>query len=121
MPHATRDLGPAGNAIYQVGGKSFVFFRTPRADALDPDTGRRLTDVIVFWVGSLADKEALVSDPGLPFFTTAHFAGHPSVLLQGSRVGELSRREVAQVVEDAWCSRASPARVRAWLATRAAH
>ena len=29
MPHTTRIEGPNGNAIYQVGGKSFVFFRTP--------------------------------------------------------------------------------------------
>jgi len=33
MPHVTLDRGPSGNPVYQVGGKSFVFFRTPRADA----------------------------------------------------------------------------------------
>ena len=33
MPHVTRIEGPKGNAIYQVGGKSFVFFRTPQPDA----------------------------------------------------------------------------------------
>jgi hypothetical protein len=30
MPHVTRMEGPKGNPIYQVGGKSFVFFRTPQ-------------------------------------------------------------------------------------------
>jgi hypothetical protein len=33
-----------------VGGTSFVFFRNPRPDAFDPDTGQRYDDVIVFWV-----------------------------------------------------------------------
>ena len=35
-------------AVYQVGGRSFVFFRTPRPDAVDADTGERYDDVIVF-------------------------------------------------------------------------
>jgi hypothetical protein len=30
MPHVTIWNGSRGNPIYQVGGKSFVFFRTPR-------------------------------------------------------------------------------------------
>jgi hypothetical protein len=33
MPHVTRMEGPKGNPIYQAGGKSFVFFRTPQPDA----------------------------------------------------------------------------------------
>ena len=41
MPHVTVVEGPKGNAVYQVGGKSFVFFRTPRPDAADPVTGER--------------------------------------------------------------------------------
>ncbi len=87
MPHVTVERGKAGNPVYQVGRKSFVFFRTPRPDAVDPDTGERYDDVIVFWVESEADKEALVQDPTTPFFTTAHFDGHPSVLLRASRIG----------------------------------
>ena len=51
--------------IYQVGGKSFVFFRNPRPDAFDPETGERYDDVIVFWVADEADKRSLVEDPGL--------------------------------------------------------
>lgn len=41
MPHVTRADGPRGNPVYQVGGKSFVFFRTPRPDAVDAVTGER--------------------------------------------------------------------------------
>ena len=120
MPHVTVDHGPRGNPVYQVGSKSFVFFRTPRPDAIDPETGERYEDVIVLWVPSESDKEALVQDPASPFFTTAHFDGHPSVLVRASRIGELSRQELVEVVQDAWLSRASPRRAANWLNAQAA-
>jgi hypothetical protein len=116
MPFVTVEVIGGGRRVYQVGGKSFVFFRNPRPDAVDPDSGERYDDVIVFWVGSEADKQALVQDERTPFFTTPHFDGHPSVLLRGSRIGELSRDELTEVVQDAWLARASKARARAWLA-----
>jgi hypothetical protein len=116
MPHVVVVAGPGGNPVYQVGGRSFVFFRNPRPDAVDPETGERYPDVIVFWVPSEGDKQALVQDRGSPFFTTDHFDGHPSVLLRASRIGELTRKDLAEVVEDAWLSRASASRAKAWLA-----
>jgi hypothetical protein len=116
MPHVTVVHGGSGNPVYQVGGRSFVFFRTPRPDAVDPATGERLPDVIVLWVASEADKQALVQDPTSPFFTTPHFDGHPSVLVQASRLGETTRQELAELVQDAWLSRASARRRAAWLA-----
>ena len=68
-------LDRAVTPVYQVGGKSFVFFRNPRADATDPETRERYADVIVFWVGSESDKQAMVQDRASPFFTTARFDG----------------------------------------------
>jgi hypothetical protein len=118
MPHVTVLYGPQGNPIYQVGGKSFVFFRTARPDAVDADSGERYPDVIMFWVTSEADKQALVQDVASPFFTTAHFDGHPSVLVRGSRIGELTVQELTEVIQDAWLSRASAARATAWLGAR---
>ena len=118
MPHVTRYQGPAGNPVYQVGGKSFVFFRNPRPDAVDPDTGERYDDVIVFWVESEAEKQALISDPDSPFFTTKHFDGHPSVLVRAAHVGQLSHEELTEVVQDAWLSRASSRRAAQWLHAR---
>ena len=115
MPHVTVVRGTGDRPVYQVGGKSFIFFRNPRPDALDPVTGERLPDVIVFWVPSEADKQALVLDESTPFFTTSHFDGHLSVLLRAGRVGELSHQELAELVQDAWLSRASPTRAAAWL------
>jgi hypothetical protein len=116
MPHVTVVHGSSGNPVYQVGGKSFIFFRTPRPDAVDPETGERLPDVIVFWVESEADKLALVQDAATPFFTTPHFDGHDSVLVQASRLGELTREELAELVQDAWLAQASPRRRATWLA-----
>ena len=82
MPHVTR-WGDESRPVYQVGGKSFIFFRTPRPDAFDPETGERYADVIVFWVADEGEKTALVEDPDTPYFTTPHFNGHLSVLLRG--------------------------------------
>ena len=118
MPHVSVEYGPHGNAIYQVGGKSFVFFRTPRPDAVDPSTGERYPDVIVFWVPSESDKQALVQDQASPFFTTSHFDGHLSVLVRGSRIGELSLQELTEVVQEAWLCRASARRAATWLNAR---
>ena len=118
MPYVTVVHGRPGNPIYQVGGKSFVFFRTPRPDATDPQTGERYPDVIVFWVPSESDKQALVQDEASPFFTTSHFDGHPSVLLRARRVSELTLQELSEVVQDAWLSQASPRRASAWLSAQ---
>ena len=115
MPYVTVDYGAGGNPVYQVGRKSFVFFRNPRPDAIDPETDERYLDIIVFWVPSEADKEALVRDETSPFFTTGHFNGHPSVLLRAARIGELTRQELAELIQDAWLSRASARRAASWL------
>lgn len=114
MPHVTL-TGPEDRPVSQVGGKSFVFFRGRRPDAVDPETGERYADVIVFWVGD--EKQAMVEDPSTPYFTTPHFDGHPSVLLRASRIVELSRDEVAELVQDAWLSQASARRAKDWLAS----
>src|ERR1700739_1893865 len=99
MPHVSVIHGGHGNPVYQVGGKSFIFFRNPRPDATDPDTGARYPDVIVFWVESEADKMEMIQDEGSPFFTTSHFAGHLSVLIRGRRISELPLHDITEVVQ----------------------
>ncbi|OBK17122.1 MmcQ/YjbR family DNA-binding protein [Mycobacterium asiaticum] len=116
MPHVKRLEGPKGNSIYQVGGKSFVFFRTPQPDAVDPATGERYPDVIMLWVESEGDKLALIQDPKSPFFSTSHFDGHPSVLVRAARLGDISVTELSELIQDAWLSRASKRRAAMWLA-----
>ena len=113
-------LAEGGVTVYQVSRRSFLFLRNPRPDAVDPETGERYADVIVFWVDSEMEKEAILAGDSLPFFTTPHFAGHPSVLVRASRLGEMSRDELAGFVENAWLSRAGPRLVARWRAERGA-
>ena len=117
LPGVTRGAAPGtlDPVVYQVSRRSFLFFRNPRPDAFDADTGERFTDVIVFWVDGEYEKEAILADTSLPFFTTSHFDGHPSVLVRGARVGELSRDELQEFVERAWLSRAGPRAVARWM------
>jgi hypothetical protein len=119
MPHVTRVDGSQGKPVYQVGGKSFIFFRNPRPDAKDPVTGERYDDVIVLWVESESDKQSLIDDPDSPFFTTEHFNGHDSVLIRAGDLEAITYEELKEVVQDAWLSRASQARASAWLKARA--
>ena len=119
MPHVVRVDGTKGNPVYQVGGKSFVFFRTPRPDAFDPETGERYDDVIVLWVPSEEDKLALVADESNPFFTTPHFDGHPSVLVRAGELHQVGVGELTELIQDAWLAQASKRRGQQWLADRA--
>lgn len=116
MPRAVRTEGSKGKPIYAVSGKSFVIFRNPRPDAVDAETGERFTDVIVIWVESEPDKRALVDDAATPFFTTPHFDGYNAVLVRESRLGELDRTELAEVIADAWLTRAPKTVAAKWLA-----
>jgi hypothetical protein len=118
MPHVTQIDGSQGKPIYQVGGKSFIFFRNPRPDAKHPVTGERYDDVIVIWVESQADKQSLTSDPGSPFFTTDHFNGHDSVLIRERDLEAITYEELKEVIQDAWLSRASAKRAADWLKSR---
>ena len=117
MPHVTVERPGTAHPVYRVGSKSFVFFRTPRPDAVDPTTGERWDDVIVLWVAGAAKKEALVQSDG-PFFSTPHFDGHASVLVRASRLGETSRGHIIELVEDAWLAQASKRRGQQWLASQ---
>ncbi|MFL6043596.1 MAG: MmcQ/YjbR family DNA-binding protein [Propionibacteriaceae bacterium] len=117
MPHVTVIGGSKENPVYQVGGKSFIFFRNPRPDAFDPDSGERYSDVIMFWVADEAEKQALIQDETTPFFSTPHFAGHPSVLVRASRLGELSLAELQEIIQEAWLARASRRRAEQWLSS----
>lgn len=118
MPHVAVYPGTESKPVYQVGGKSFVFFRNPRPDAFDPDTHERYDDVIVFWVPTEGDKLALVQDESSPFFTTRHFNGHLSVLLRGSQISAISYAELTEVVQEAWLTRTSARRRATWLTER---
>ncbi|WP_134741685.1 MmcQ/YjbR family DNA-binding protein [Nocardioides sp. 503] len=93
-------------------GKGFLLFRAPHKSALDPETGEPYDDLLVIMTPGTAEKEALVADPDLPFFTIDHFRGYDAVLVQQSRLGELTRDELAEVITEAWASKAPTTLVR---------
>ena len=102
---------------YQVAGKSFVIYRGPRKDAVDEATGERLEDVIMLAVPGPEDKEAILAG-GPPWFTTSHFDGYNAVLVQESRLSELTRDELDEVIQDAWLAKAPRRLAKEWLAAR---
>jgi hypothetical protein len=109
--------GTETRPAYTVSGRNFVVFRNPRPDAVDPVTGERYTDVVVLWVPDEETKTAMVEDPTTPWFTTRHFDGYDAVLLRTARIGELTRDELAEAVQDAWLCRAPKRKAQQWLAS----
>ena len=92
-------------------GKGFVLYRPAHETAVDPQTGEMYDDLLVIVTPTEAEKRALVEDPDTPFFTIDHFRSYDAVLVQQSRLGELSREELAEIITDAWATRA-PKRLR---------
>ncbi|WP_225729454.1 MULTISPECIES: MmcQ/YjbR family DNA-binding protein [unclassified Nocardia] len=115
LPEVTRLTHAGDLPVYQVKRKSFVFFRGARPDAVDPETGERLTDVVCFFVPDEHEKRALVDGDG-PFFTTPHFDGHASVLLRLSELHRISRDELSEIITDGWLCRAPKRLAARWLA-----
>ena len=96
-------------------GKGFVLYRKPGRTAIDPGTGEPYDDLLVITTPTEVEKAALVEDPATPFFTVDHFAGYSAVLVQQSRLGEISHDELVEIITDAW-AKVAPARlVRAHL------
>jgi len=106
---------PDARPVYQVKGKSFVFFRNPRPDAIDPVTRERYPDVVAIWTPSEDDKFGLVNDESTPFFTTKHFDGYNAVLIREAHLDRISRDELREVIIDAWLCRAPKRLAKAFL------
>ena len=104
LPEVTRE-GTPEHPAYAVRGKKFLMWRGPRKDAVDPDTGERLSDVIAIAVPGADDKEAILQS-GPPWFTTPHFDGYAYVLVRERDLPRLDEVELAEVITDAWASRA---------------
>ncbi|WP_139978761.1 MmcQ/YjbR family DNA-binding protein [Nocardioides litoris] len=97
-------------------GKGFLLRRAPHPTAVDPDTGEMYDDLLVVQTPTEVEKHALVADPATPFFTIPHFDRTSAVLVQQSRLGEITRAELAEVITDAWAAMAPKRLVREHLA-----
>jgi hypothetical protein len=91
-------------------GKGFVLYRHPHSSAIDPLSGEQYDDLLVIRTADAADKAALVGDDS-PFFTIDHFRNFNAVLVQQSRLGEMSLDELTEVIHEAWLA-VAPKRLR---------
>jgi hypothetical protein len=115
MPQATKSVSEDGRPVYSVHGKLFCCHRGRRPDAIDPDTGERLDDVLMFRVPNLGVKELLLADDRGLFFTTPHFDGYPAVLMRIPDLARLDPEELRDTVVEAWLTRAQKRVAKAWL------
>ena len=116
MPQATKELSDDGRPTYSVHGKFFCFHRRTRRDAVDPETGEMLSDVLVFRVADQGEKEAMLRDERGIFFTTPHWNGYAAVLLRIGDLEQIDRDELRDMVAEAWLTRAQKRVAKAWLA-----
>ena len=115
MPHTTKHVSDDGRPSYLVHGKLFCCHRSRRRDAIDPQSGERLDDVLMFRVADLGMKELLLADDRGVFFTTPHFDGYPAVLLRIPDLARVDRAELHDMVVEAWLTRAQKRVAKAWL------
>jgi hypothetical protein len=116
LPHVTKEVTEDGRPSYLVHGKRFVLQRSRRPDAIDPETGERLDDVLMFRVADLDVKELMLADDRGIYFTTPHFKGYPAVLVRIPDLARLDRDELHDLVAEAWLTRAQKRVAKAWLA-----
>ena len=119
LPQTTKEVSDDGRFSYHVHGKLFCCQRGRRADALDPETGERLDDVLMFRVADLDVKDLTLADDRGIFFTTPHFDGYAAVLVRIPQLARLERDELEDLVTEAWLTRAQKRVARAWLAEHA--
>jgi hypothetical protein len=115
LPEVTKEVAE-GRPTYAVRGRWFCFHRRPRRDAVDPETGERLEDVLAFRTDGLDVKELLLADARGVFFTTPHWDGYPGVLMRIRDLERLERDELHDLLVDSWLVRAPKRVAKAWLA-----
>lgn len=118
LPEVTFGTSWGDRPTYKVRDKGFVLRRAPRKDAIDPATGEMFDDLIVIRTATAADKQALVDDERLPFFTIDHFRNYNAVLVSQARLGEINVEELAEVLTDAWAAQAPKSLARAFFTAR---
>lgn len=115
MPKTTKEVSEDGRPAYFVHGQLFCCHRGRRRDAVDPDTGERLHDVLMFRVADVGVKELLLADARGVYFTTPHFDGYSAVLVRIPDLARLDRDELQDLVAEAWLTRAQKRVANAWL------
>lgn len=82
-----------GTPGFRVKGKGFLRLRTEAEGGL------------VVFVSDLGEKDALLASDPKKFFTTPHYDGHPTVLINVKAIGV---RELREMITDSWRLKAPP-------------
>jgi hypothetical protein len=120
MPETTKAASEDGRPAYRVHDKLYLCQRGRRKDAIDPDTGEPMDDVLMFRVADEGVKELLLSDDRGVYFTTPHFDGYAAILVRTRDLAQLDREELNDLVAEAWLTRAKKGLAAAWLETHGA-
>ncbi len=115
LPQVTKEVDDSRPA-YRMHGKLFILHRSRRPDAVDPESGERMDDVLMFRVADLDVKDMILADGRGIYFTTPHFKGYPAVLVRIPDLARLDRNELRELVVEAWLTRAQKRVAKAWLA-----
>jgi hypothetical protein len=115
LPQTSKDVAEEGRPAYRAHGKLFCCQRDRRPDAIDPETGERMDDVLMFRVADLDVKDLLLADDRGVYFTTPHFDGYPAVLMRIPDLARIDSDELHDLVVEAWLTRAQKRVAKAWL------
>jgi hypothetical protein len=98
---------------WRVKDKLFVWERPLRRREIEA-LGAEAPDgpILGARVEHLGAKEALLADDPSVFFTTAHFDGHPSVLV---RLDRIAADDLDEVIVEAWLARAPSRLAQAYV------
>jgi hypothetical protein len=116
LPHVEKKVSDDGRPEFLVHGKRFILQRSRRPDAIDPNTGERMDDVLMFRVADLDEKDLILADERGVWFTTPHFNGYPAVLVRIRDLKRIRKAELRDMVVGAWLTKAQKRVAKAWLA-----
>ena len=104
LPEATEGPTHGGNRSWRVRDKQFAWQRPLRPrDLAELGDAAPAGPVLGAYVPDVGARSALIADSPDVYFTTAHFAGHPSVLV---RLAVIDPDELAELLDEAWACRA---------------
>lgn len=102
LPEVTVRFSTDDRPEYRVRGKLFCALRGLRKDAIDPDTGAPMDDVVMIRAPGLVVKEEWLADESLPLFTTTHFDGWPAVLVRIRDLPTVDPHRLRSLITAGW-------------------
>jgi hypothetical protein len=104
LPEATQGTSYGETRSWRVRDQAFAWERPLRkTDLAELGDAAPAGPVLAVRVPDVGARAALIGDSPGVYFTTAHFAGFPAVLI---RLDEISAEELAEVLDEAWACRA---------------